>query len=95
MSDEDEEISGDDFVMDDEAEGGEEDGWQYVSIQHLENAGFRFQLLEDGQVDVEVLFEEEDDEAPASWYARGYLECYLEMMDTIRALMAGQVEEAD
>lgn len=95
MSDEDDEISGDDFVMDDEAEGGEEDGWQYVSIQHLENAGFRFQLLEDGQVDVEVLFEEEDDEAPASWYARGYLECYLEMMDTIRALMAGQVEEAD
>ena len=94
MSDEDGEVSDEEIVMGDE-KAGEEDGWQYVSIQHLENAGFRFQLLEEGQVDVEVLFEEEDDEAPASWYARGYLECYLEMMDTIRALMAGNIEDAD
>lgn len=94
MSDEDGEDSAEEIVMGDES-AGEEDGWQYVSIQHLENAGFRFQLLEEGQVDVEVLFEEEDDEAPASWYARGYLECYLEMMDTIRALMAGNIEGAD
>lgn len=94
MSDEEGEISEDEIELGDEADG-EDDGWQYVSIQQLENAGFRFQLLEGGQVDVEVLFEEEDDEAPASWYARGYLECYLEMMETIRALMAGAVESAD
>jgi hypothetical protein len=95
VSDEDAEISDNEIVMGDEETSGEDDGWQYVSIEHLENAGFRFQVLEGGQVDVEVLFEEEGDEAPASWYARGYLECYLEMMDTIRALMSGNAETAD
>ncbi len=73
-------------------DGNTEDGWQYVEIPGLANARFRFRILEAGEVEVEVQHQEEMDEAPATWYARGYLECYVDMMDTIKQLLAGMPE---
>lgn len=76
-----------------DAGGIEEDdteGWQYVEIPDLEDAGFRFRIHDNGEVEVEVQHTSEIDEVPATWYARGFLECYLDMMGSIQAAFTGE-----
>lgn len=68
--------------------------WQFVEIPELHGARFRFRTLEEGGFDVEVYHDSEAEEIPATWYTRGYLECYADMLQTIHHLLEGGGEES-
>lgn len=69
--------------------------WQFVEVPDLPGAGFRFRPASRGGMEVEVLHEREEDEAPATWFARGWVECHVEMIGTVHRLLEGEGSNPD
>jgi hypothetical protein len=72
-----------------ENEDGNGRDWQFVEVPELPGAGFRFRPASRGGMEVEVLHEKSEDEVPATWFARGWVECYVDMMGTMQKLLEG------
>ena len=70
-----------------------DDEWITVEIPELEGSAFRFRENEDGEFDVELAIENEPDEDHATWYAKGYLECYVTLMEEFAAFVQGEEGE--